>query len=585
MNQDIAKYSASVNIIRDAEQSLYYIPTPNTQEIFKQIAYNFEHTKQRAFIMVGAYGSGKSSFMWAFERTINQKEKFFSSLFNVFDKFKGFEFLRFVGTHQSLLFTIAQQFELEGDIDSKSIFKALDVYYQKLHKKGKGLVILIDEFGKFLEHIAKHSPEKELYFVQELSEWVCDDTKNVMLITSLHQGFSAYSLQLTDAQRSEWRKVEGRLKELTFNEPIEQLLFLASHYLSTHQQRKDVPDNFSQLFEVIKNAHKRIIKDHYTLKFATTLYPFDILTATVLTQALQKYGQNERSLFSFLNSDDYLGIFDFYKSDLSYFNLGRLYDYLYHNFYDFLWQRSNPDYMQWASIRIAIGSIEKDALLEEVENIAIKIVKMIGLLDIFSPSSSSFDIHFLANYLELSENCAGVATIIEKLEQKKIIRFRGYSNRYILWEGTDVDIEKEIRNNIQDIDQNLDLVKELLYDFDLPYTIAKQALLQQGTPRVFAFQISEMPLKSLEPQGETDGYINLIFSLKHTEDDVLNASKDCKEAVLFGLFNNTEKIRQTVIEIKAIQKIKTDHAEDKVAIRELDSLEKHHFSFNSSWKF
>lgn len=577
MNQNNTEFSASVNILRDAEQALNYIPTANSQDIFKQITHNFENTKQRAFLLVGAYGSGKSSFLWAFEQTLNKKSNYFSSLFNVFEKFDGFEFLSFVGAYQSLIATMEEKFAISKPKNKKAIFNALDTYYQDLHKQNKGLVILIDEFGKFLEYAAQNSPEQELYFVQELAEWACDSNKNVMLIASLHQGFSAYSFNLTESQRSEWRKVEGRLKELTFNEPVEQLLVLAAHHLSTHQQYKEIPANFTNLFEVIKNANKKIIKDHYTQKFAKTLYPFDILTATVLTQALQRYGQNERSLFSFLNSDDYLGLFDFYKSNLPYFNLCRLYDYLYHNFYDFLAQRSNPDYMQWANIKTALERVEGEALLQDIEQEAIKVVKVIGLLAIFAPQSSLIDIQFLANYLELSANHQDIFSVVQKLEKQKIIRFRGYAHRYILWEGSDIDIEKEIRKNIQEIDQDFDIVKEILNNFSLPYIIAKQTLLIKGTPRVFAFQISELPLKTLEPKDEIDGYINLIFSLKHTEDDVLKASKECKEAVLFGLFNNTEKIRKTILEIKAIQKVKADNPDDSIAIKELNSLETHYY--------
>ncbi len=578
MNQDIAKFSASVNIERDATQELRYITTPNAQEIFKQIAHNFDTTNQRAFIMVGAYGSGKSAFLWAFERTLNKKENYFSDLFNVFHKFDGFEFIRLVGKPQSLLATIAERFGVEKYKNATPIFEALDAHYQALQTQNKGMVIMLDEFGKFLEYIAKNSPDKELYFIQELAEWASG--KNVLLIASLHQGFSGYSYSLTETQRGEWRKVEGRLKELTFNEPVEQLLHLASHHLEAQKAGKKAPANFNTLFEVIKNANKKIIKDNYTAKFAKTLYPFDILTATVLTQALQRYGQNERSLFSFLNADDYLGLFDFYKSDLPYFNLVRLYDYLKHNYHSFLSQKTNPELMHWVSLKNALERAEGDAVIEEAGllNTTLEVLKTIGLLGIFVPKSSHLDSDFLTKYLEFSGKAQDVEEAIEKLVQQKIIRYAKHSHRYLLWEGSDIDIEKEIQKNIREFDQNIDLIRELLHDFDLPYIIAKQALLQRGTPRVFSFQLSEAPITSLEPEGEIDGYINLIFSLTQTEQAIAKASKDCKFATLFGFFTNTEKIRQTVLEIKAIRKVKQENPDDVVAIKELTSLEGYQFT-------
>ena len=46
---------------------------------------------------------------------------------------------------------------LGGD---KNVFAALDTLYKNSMKEGKFLVIVIDEFGKILEHAAKNNPEK-----------------------------------------------------------------------------------------------------------------------------------------------------------------------------------------------------------------------------------------------------------------------------------------------------------------------------------------------------------------------------------------------------------------------------------------
>ena len=64
-------FSPSVNIIRDVDSNLNYIPTPNSKQIFNQLINNYiEGT--RSFNIVGAYGTGKSSFLWAFEKNINK---------------------------------------------------------------------------------------------------------------------------------------------------------------------------------------------------------------------------------------------------------------------------------------------------------------------------------------------------------------------------------------------------------------------------------------------------------------------------------------------------------------------------------
>src|SRR5690606_11688769 len=103
-----------------------------------------------------------------------------------------------------------------------------DKKYKQLQRKGIGLAFIIDEFGKFLEYASKNNPGIELYFIQQLCEWINNTTTESLLIATLHQDFNAYSFNLNRSQQQEWSKVKGRFKEIVFNEPVEQLLFLAS---------------------------------------------------------------------------------------------------------------------------------------------------------------------------------------------------------------------------------------------------------------------------------------------------------------------------------------------------------------------
>ena len=53
------------------------------------------------------------------------------------------------------------------------------------------LFIAIDEFGKVLEHAAKYDPDSELYFLQKFSEGVDSPHRNILVLTTLQQNFSA----------------------------------------------------------------------------------------------------------------------------------------------------------------------------------------------------------------------------------------------------------------------------------------------------------------------------------------------------------------------------------------------------------
>lgn len=111
--------------------------------------------------------------------------------------------------------------------------------YQKYHSLGKRnslLFIVIDEFGKFLEYASKYNPEKELYFLQQLAEFCNNPKHRIVLLTTVHQSFESYAYSLSPSQKQEWIKVKGRFRELTFNEPVEQLLFLAAEFNSSNTE-------------------------------------------------------------------------------------------------------------------------------------------------------------------------------------------------------------------------------------------------------------------------------------------------------------------------------------------------------------
>ena len=70
------KFTISTNIIRDTEKDLHYIPTPNAIRICNQLSNDFKQGV-RAFTIIGSYGTGKSSFLWALEQTLLGKKSFF----------------------------------------------------------------------------------------------------------------------------------------------------------------------------------------------------------------------------------------------------------------------------------------------------------------------------------------------------------------------------------------------------------------------------------------------------------------------------------------------------------------------------
>jgi len=562
------KQLSSINIIRDQDKSIEYFPTENTKRIAENILNEF-NVGVHSFSIIGSYGTGKSSFLWAFCRSLSD-----SSEDNYFDlnisNFGKSEFINIVGEYNSLIDYFKDYFSVENKLKgNQEIFDSIYQEYDKVVKKQGLLVICIDEFGKFLEYAAMHNPEKEMYFIQQLAEFVNDSRRNIILLTSVHQTIDSYANQLSLAQKNEWKKVKGRLREMPFNEPVENLLFLASKYLSTSYKSNDKYNDYNKkLYELNQKHNCFSISKQLVSNIGNGLYPLDFFSATILTYTLQRYGQNERSLFTFLNTSDHLGLHSLNNQEV--FDLPKLYDYLFVNLYSILVTKHNPDYSQWALIKDAIERAE--AKIEEHQDLALDLLKTIGLLNLFVSKGASINEFFLFLYFSYKYEQSIVSEIIKSLVNFKIIRFNSFNNSYKLFGGTDMDIEGAILKVSENLDERIDVVHKLNEAFDFPVLTAKETLYTTGTPRLFKFQISQDPIFET-PKDEIDGFINLMFNEKLTEKDLLEQTSNKDMPILYGLYKNSSTIKTTLLDIVKTEKVRADVGiDDKFAKIELDSI-------------
>lgn len=568
LTEQTYSYSPSVNIIRDKGKQLRYIPTYNGQRAFEQIVQSAP-IGARAFSLVGAYGSGKSTFLWALAESASSDKKYFEHFDYLLKGFPQNELLDFVGDFTS----IVEAFAKTLDCKKEDVLETLIQHADSLKEKGIALIIRIDEFGKFLEFAAKTNPEGEFYFLQQLAEIVNDQQRNIILITTLHQDFAAYAYHLSERQRNEWLKVKGRFKEITFNEPAEQLLLVAADRLADVNFPLD-KKLLKELLKAIERAKAFPLKDYFNLEIAEKLSPIEILAGSALTLGLQRYGQNERSLFSFLEAKDYRGLDQFIqKPDANLYNLVNVYDYFIYHYYNQLAVKDNPDFRAWRLMR---DSIEKaEGYFDERLTDAVQIIKVIGLLNLFGKASVKIDAEFLTTYCQLVLNQKEPQDIIRQLEQQKIIRFREHNQRFVLFEGTDVDIEYAIDEAGNIVGQIADISKYLNEYFQFPVIPAKRYQIEVGTPRYFEIKVTDEPIKHVA-KGERDGFINLIFSSSYTEEQVRQFSAQNDDAILYVYFKDTDRIREGIYQIEKIKQAKAKYNDDKVARQEFDQILSHH---------
>jgi hypothetical protein len=557
-------FSPSVNIIRDKDKEINYIRTINGQLAFEHIVESVK-TSVRSFSIIGAYGSGKSTFLWALEKAVTNK----GSYFDYFDYFiKGYakyDTIDLIGEFASLETCFAKLLQCASD----KVLDALKQYADRLKDQKTGLIIRIDEFGKFLEYAAKNNPEKDFYFLQQLTEYINNDKGNVILITTLHQDFSGYAIQLTESQRNEWVKVKGRFKEIAFNVPAEQLLHIAAQRMSSFDTMKVDKQKVDALWKVVNKAKAFPLTDFFTEEIGNKLYPLELMAASVLSLALQRYGQNDRSLFTFLDSEDFKGIRSFINQDQEgLYDLVEVCDYLVYHYYTIITAQRNPDYRIWKLIQDSTQRAEGLFDGEELVH-ALTVIKIIGLLQLFSRKSMVIDDTFISTYLKITKDIE-VNAVLRKLKSFGIVRFRSKQHRYILFEGTDIDIEEAIAEARSEVssDTHIGMIDKY---FRFPVLLAKKHFIETGNPRFFEFQISTSPLDR-GPKGDVDGIINLVFGDPNIEPFITTISERQQDAVVYIYYKNTKNILDQINYIQQIQVARKKYEGDRVAHKEFNAL-------------
>ena len=258
----------------------------------------------------------------------------------------------------------------------------------------------------------------------------------------LHQGFNAYADHLNQSAQREWEKVAGRFEEIVFNQPVEQVGHLIASALNVRVDQ--IPKAQAA---ALRHAMEQAVELGWfgaaqrqpLVELAARLYPLHPTVLPVLIRVFRRFGQNERSLFSFLLSNEPFGLQAFSEQRLNNadtYRLHNLFDYVRTNFGHKLAVHSYRSH--WNLIESVIESYATD------EPLHIQILKTVGILNLLNDD-------FLATEETVVCAVAGddhgqqrqVKAALEKLHRvKRVLYDRGRGRGLCLWPHTSVDLEK-----------------------------------------------------------------------------------------------------------------------------------------------
>ncbi|MEN9251558.1 MAG: hypothetical protein Q6L58_03875 [Thermostichales cyanobacterium BF3_bins_165] len=584
------RYSRSVNLERDLgdpEALRGYIPTERAVSALQRILKNVGTQRQRAraWTLTGVYGTGKSAFAHFLTallgrfRDPERQQALEIAVQALGAKSESFKILKALPEQGWLRAVVAAQREpishtvlralergieafwpahqrpdayraivdvmtVEGGVDKRASLSNVDVLnLVKEIQQAAGVPILfvLDELGKALEYTAQHQRVSDLYLLQQLVE----QAQEIYVLGILHQGFADYGARLATTQRQEWAKIQGRFEEIPFVESAEQMLQVIGQAILQEQ-------NFAEWGWCWYERLKDEMPDLPTGEALGRVYPLHPLTALVLPQLCLRYAQNDRSLFTFLTSEEPFSFQEFLKNTPANPNsnptlqLPQVYDY----FVESLGGGSKSQ--RW---------LEVQQLVEDARHLDpdwVKVLKTIGILNLVTTTGSLRATQLLVALAlcdqpdpQKQQYWQG---IIQRLLDKGLVTHRRRVDELRIWQGSDFDVELRLKECLQQEQRSL---VDLLTTYNpLKPVVAQRHSYQTGTLRYFERQYLDghQPLTELACQRrDADGVIGYWVAGELPE-AIPPLTKDGKPLVVVSV-TGLERIRVVAQEYGALQQV------------------------------
>lgn len=571
-----------------------YICQGTARSLLEGMAQQILQSKQRAFTWTGPYGGGKSSLaliLCALVSGNNRLRKRAKDILNLptdspvlhafSSKADGWAVFPISGKRtsikeelKSVLISHNAKFAKDKNIDICAALSRIAA------ESKNGLLLVIDELGKFLEASAMEDGD-DINFFQDLAETASRSSGKFVLVGILHQPFEAYATRLGIQARDDWAKVQGRYIDIPLISGSDEIVELISRSIHVHspldlKRFRPIANTVAENIRIRRPATPHNLSE--SLFKCWPLHP--VTTSLIGPISRRKFGQNERSIFGFLTSKEPLSFGEYLATQtLSWDSL-----YRPSNFWDYL--RANmepailasPDGHKWSQ---AVDAVERTE--SKGASLHVDIVKTVALIEMFrSGASLAPDLSTITACLEgLSEK--EIAASLQELIAWKILIERKHIGAYGIYAGSDFDVEgsiKQARSELIGTDS-----KSLVELSDLNPIIAKKLYHEKGTMHWFGRQI--ISVSQLEDRllnfKSANGSIGTFFlclpdmniPVKALETNLRATSQKFPNLpVVLGCAPNALSVAEISLELSAAEKVfatRTELEGDSVARREIVS--------------
>ena len=594
------RFLRSIRIDTDLTESSAlegFICPQSSKDVLMTMVHHVSETGQGAFTWTGPYGSGKSSLVVALSALLNGSDSLRSQAGKIFgDELthtvgetlptgtEGWRIVPVVGVRDDPVKVIGEAARRErvakrrprGGWRESNLIKTLTGAAEHKPDMYGGVVLFIDEMGKFLEGAVRDGTD--IYIFQQLAEAASRSKGRLLVIGILHQSFEEYTHRLSHEIRDEWAKVQGRFIDLVINATAEEQIELISRAIESDHEPEIMGDLSPKVAQVTQQNNK-IDTDRLTSRLTACCPLHPVVTCLLGPISRRRFGQNQRSLFGFLNSAELFGFQDFLKhaNDESLYTPDMLWDYLRANLEPSI--LASPDGHRWALAAEALERCES----QDGKELHISLLKTIAVIDLFKERSGIIaNLNILKTcFHEISDQ--ELRRALRELNNWSFTIYKKYLETHAIFAGSDFDIDQATRSALEHIDEiNF---KELKLLAGIQPILAKRHYHETGTLRWF--EVNIVPVSALGDavqhyQPEKGAIGQFILAVPTEGESEEEATKQCREAAdhdapwdsMVGMSKASWAIIPLARELLALEWVSDEHPElagDSVARREVSA--------------
>lgn len=590
------QYQRSIRVDADigrADALSGYICHATATTVVDSMCKQLIGTNQRCFTWTGPFGGGKSSLAVALasalhpDKSLRTKARQALRLDSkpTFDKAlpvqKGWLIVPAVGRRGSVVADLyaalrrAQGKTVDGRNKPNAQTLITDLLEEAKSRPRDGVLVIIDEMGKFLEASALGSGD-DVYFFQELAEAAARSEGRLVVVGVLHQSFAQYSARLGIDTRDDWAKVQGRYVDLPFVAASDEVVELIGRAIEVKERPPWMWDASKTIAEAIRSRRPAVGQN-----FAAALdacWPLHPAMAALLGPiSKRQFGQNERSTFGFLSSVEPHGFRSYLnstlKSEASWYRPSDYWDYLRANLEPAI--LASPDGHRWSQ---AVEAVER-AEAKTGDALLVSLIKNIAVIDLFRNGSGLAADAAVIGALFYDKKREELDAALQKLSALKVALYKSYTGSWSVFEGSDFDIDAAIAQALA-ASPGIDYAR-LAQLMGLHPVVAKRHYHETGSMRwlelsLCSIEQAEKIATNFQPKkGEFGTFILALPSKGMSPRAARLRAQACSKLrpwpVMVGIPSNHARIAELSAELVALEQVKDRHelSGDAVARREV----------------